>query len=77
MIEVLKEEMNKSLQELHENTNKGWKEMNKTIQDLKRIKKKTHTEGNLENENLGTQRISSIEDKNKRNGYFSEKNATF
>lgn len=31
MIEVLKEEMNKSLQELYENTNKGWKEMNKTI----------------------------------------------
>jgi hypothetical protein len=34
MIEVLKEDMNKSLKEIYENTNK-WKEMNKIIQDLK------------------------------------------
>ena len=35
MIEVLKEEITKSLKDIYENTNKQWKEMNKTVQDLK------------------------------------------
>lgn len=35
MVEILKEEMNKSPKETCENTNKQYKEMNKTIQDLK------------------------------------------
>lgn len=34
MTEVHKEEMNKSLKEIHENTNKQWNAMNKTGQDL-------------------------------------------
>lgn len=35
MIEVFKEEMNKSLKELQENTIKQVKKINKTVQDLK------------------------------------------
>lgn len=35
MIEVLKGQIYKSLEEIHENTNEPWKEMNKTTQDLK------------------------------------------
>ena len=48
MLEVLKEEMNKSLQEIHKTQ---WKEMHKTVQGLKveiESIKKTQTEGNLE-----------------------------
>lgn len=56
MIEVFKEEMNKSLKEIQENTNKQFKEMNKTVQDLKmemEAIKKIETEGILEMKNLG------------------------
>lgn len=56
MIETFKEEMNKSLKEIQENTIKLVKEMNKTVQDLKREIEaimKTQTKGILEMENLG------------------------
>ena len=56
MIEAFKEEMNKSLKEIQENTIKQVKEMNKTVQDLKmeiEAIKKTQTEEILEMENLG------------------------
>lgn len=36
MIEVLKMEMDKSLQVIYDNTSKDWKEMRKKVQDLKR-----------------------------------------
>ena len=35
MMELLKEEINKSLKEIHENTDKQQKEMNKAVQVLK------------------------------------------
>ena len=35
MIDILKEEMNKFLKEIYENTSKQLKEINKTVQDLK------------------------------------------
>ena len=47
VIEVLKEEMRKSLIEIYEHTNKQWQEMNKRVQDLKveiESMKKTQTE---------------------------------
>jgi hypothetical protein len=56
MIGAFKEEMNKSLKEIQENTIKQMKEMNKTVQDLKieiEAIKKTLTEGILDMENLG------------------------
>ena len=49
MIEALKEEVNKSLKDIQENTVKQGKEINKTVQDLKmeiESIKKTQTEGN-------------------------------
>ena len=55
MIDTSKEETNKSLKEIQENTIKQVKEMNKTVQDLKmeiEAIKKTQTEGILEMENL-------------------------
>lgn len=55
MIEAFKEEMNRSLKEIQENTIKQVKEVNKTVQDLKmKIKaiKKTQSERILEMENL-------------------------
>jgi hypothetical protein len=56
MREAFKEEMNKSLKEVQENTIKQVKEINKTIQDLKMeieaIKKKTQMETTMEIENL-------------------------
>ena len=58
MIKFIKEEMNQSLKEDYENTNKQWEEMNKTIQDLKQeieSIEKSQTEGNLEMKNLETQ----------------------
>jgi phage-related tail protein len=57
MIEAFKEEMNKSLKKILENTTKPVKEINKTVQDLKvEIKeiKKTQTEEILEMGKLGT-----------------------
>jgi hypothetical protein len=51
MIEVLKEEINKSLKEIYENTNKEWKKMSKTVQDLMTQNEsinRTQTEGNME-----------------------------
>lgn len=35
MMEILKEEMKKSLKEIYKKANKQWKEMNRTVQDLK------------------------------------------
>ena len=58
MIEVLKEEMNKSLRGIWENRNKQWNGIDKTIEGLKigiESVKKTQTEGILEMKNLGTQ----------------------
>jgi hypothetical protein len=56
VIEVLKEETQKCLKELQENTNKQGMELNKTIQDLKmqvETMKRTQRETTLEIENLG------------------------
>ena len=56
MIEAFKEEMNKSLKEIQENTFKQVKDMNKTVQDLKiqiDAINKIQTEGILKMENLG------------------------
>jgi predicted double-glycine peptidase len=56
MIEAIKEEINKSLEKIQENTIKQVKEINKTVQDLKmeiKAVRKTQTEGILETENLG------------------------
>lgn len=56
MIEVLKEEMNKSLRGIWENRNKQWNGIDKTIEGLKigiESVKKTQTEGILETNNLG------------------------
>jgi hypothetical protein len=55
-LEALKEETQKSLNELQENTTKQVKELNKTIQDLKmevEIIKKSQRETTLEREDLG------------------------
>jgi PBP1b-binding outer membrane lipoprotein LpoB len=56
-VEGLKEETQKSLKELQENTTKQVMELNKTIQDLKmeveKMKKKTQKETTLEIETLG------------------------
>ena len=76
IIESFKEDINNSLKEIHENTNKQLKELSKVIQDLKmegeRIKK-TQMEATLEMENLGkrsgitdvsiTNRIQEIEER--------------
>ena len=56
MIEVFKEETNKSLKEIQESTIKHEKEINKTVQDLKmKIEaiKKIQTEGTVDMKNLG------------------------
>ena len=65
MIEAFKEEMNKFLKEIQENTIKQVNKINKTVQDLKmeiEAIKKTQTEAILEMENLvkrmGTTEIS-------------------
>jgi hypothetical protein len=60
MLRDLKEDMNKSINELCENTIKQWNEMEKKIvQDIKveidSIVKKVQTEGNLEIKNFGAQ----------------------
>lgn len=34
LMEIFKEEMDKSSKEIYENTNKQWKKINKTVQDL-------------------------------------------
>lgn len=55
MIEVLKEEINKPIEEIYEYTNKKVEIISKIIQDLKIGKestKKIQTEGNLGAENL-------------------------
>ena len=75
-LEAFKEEKQKSLRELQENTSKQVMELNKTIQDLKmevETKKKSQRETNLEIENLGkksgvidvsiTNRIQEIEER--------------
>jgi hypothetical protein len=80
MIEAFKEEINKSLKNIQENTIKHMKEMNKTVQDLKveiEAIKKTQTEEILEMENLGT-RTGTTENLrhqryNRRNGYISKR----
>ena len=54
--EVMKEETQKSLKELHENTNKQLKELSKTIQDLNtevKTTKKSQKEATLDIENHG------------------------
>jgi predicted nucleic acid-binding Zn-ribbon protein len=56
IIESFKEDINNSLKEIQENTDKQVKELNKTIQDLNvevETIKKTQMEANLEMENLG------------------------
>jgi chromosome segregation ATPase len=76
MIEDFKKDMNNSIKEIPENTDKQVKELNKTIQDLKmEIKtiKKSQTETTLELEHLGkrsgiidtsiTNRIQEIEER--------------
>jgi hypothetical protein len=76
-VEALKEETQKSLKELQENTNKQVKELNKIIQDLKKMEietiKKSQGETTLEIEALGkksgaidasiTNRIQEIKDR--------------
>ena len=55
---VLKQEINKSIKETYENTNKQWEEMNKTFQSLKvgiELIKKIQTEGNWKMKSIGTQ----------------------
>ena len=76
MIEAFKEEANKSLKDIQENTIKQVKEINKIVPNLKtEIKaiKKAQTEGTLEMDNLGkrtkttdasiTQRIQEMEER--------------
>ena len=55
-VEVMKKETQKSLKEIHENTNKQVEDLSKTIQDLKtevETTKKSQRETILEIENLG------------------------
>ena len=56
IIESFKEDLNESLKEIQENTDKQVKELNKAIQDIKveiETIKKAQMEANLEMENLG------------------------
>ena len=60
---TFKEEINKSLKEIQENTCKQMKEINKTVQDLKmkiKVIKKAQTQGILEKENLGKRTETAI-----------------
>ena len=55
MLEVLKDKMEKSIKEIHENTNKRWRIMNGIVQDLQIETEsitKTQTEGQLKRKGL-------------------------
>lgn len=87
MMEILKEEMKKSLKEIYKKANKQWKEMNRTVQDLKvEIEPKKETpdwekSGNEELRDCGrspmaslTHRVQEVEERlHRRNGYFSQR----
>lgn len=62
IIEVFKDEKNKSLKDIYENINKQWKEMPRTVQErnmeIESITKSI-TEDNQEIKNIGTQTATS------------------